>query len=167
MEKLHNLSYVSRLSDVQTSTYFGVAFASDSECSGRGLAIQLAPPRPGQQPQVLVTLVQALGLCCALFACLFLHSRVAFPCFWVGNGGGERIVCSLLHSCVYTSLVRDCLGLNLSSLLCPLGETLFDSPVGFTREELNEQKGHRPKGAGRKEEGRKVGREKGIVQNSV
>ena len=44
------MSYVSRLSDVQTSTCFGVAFASDSECSGRGLAIQLAPPRPGQQP---------------------------------------------------------------------------------------------------------------------
>ena len=167
VEKLQNLSYVFRLRDVQTSTCFGVAFASDSECSGRGLAIQLAPPRPGQQPQFLVTFVQALGLCCVLFACLFLHSRVAFPCFWVGNGGGERRVCSHLHSCVYTSLVRDCLGLSLSALLCPLGETLFDSPVGFTREGLNEQRGQRPKGAGREEEGRKVGREKGIVQNSV
>lgn len=113
------MSHVFRLSNVQTSTCFRAAFAC--KCSGRGLALQLAPPTPGQQPQFLVTFMQAFRLCFALFCCLFLHSRVAFPCFWVGTGEGEgRIVCSLLPSpqlCLCFP-VRDCLGPNLSSVPC-------------------------------------------------
>ena len=105
------------------------------------------------------------GLVLCFVCCLFLHSRVAFPCFWVGNGGGERRVCSHLHSCVYTSLVRDCLGFSLSALLCPLGETLFDSPVGFTREGLNEQRVSVQRGLEGRRKGEKL-EERGIVQNS-
>lgn len=102
VERLQKPNRVSRLSNVQTSTCFGAAF--DSKCSGRGLALKLAPRRPGQQPQFLVTFTRAFRLCFTLFCCLFLHSRVAFPCFWVGTGGGGSMVCSHLHSCVYTSL---------------------------------------------------------------
>lgn len=94
--------------------------------SGRGLARKLAPPRPGQQPQFLVTFMQAFRLCFALFSCLFLHSRVALPCFWVGNGGGGRVL-SAISAAVFT---LPCQGLSgaqpFLGPLCPLRETLFD-----------------------------------------
>jgi hypothetical protein len=47
--------------------------------------------------------MQPFRLYFALFSYLFPHGRVAFPCFWVGTGGGN-MVCSHLCSCVYTSL---------------------------------------------------------------
>lgn len=56
-----------------------------------------------------------------------------------GRGEGEgRIVCSHLCSCVYSSLSRTVWGPSFPWSLCPLGETLFDIPVGFTREGQNE-----------------------------
>lgn len=116
------LSHVSRLSNVQAPTCFGAAFTSKS--SGRGLALELAPPSPKQQPQFLMIFIQAFRLRFALFCCLFPHSRVAFPCFWVGTGGG-RMVCSHLHSCVYTSLSGTVWGPNLSSVLCIPSEKCY------------------------------------------
>lgn len=165
VERLQKLSHVSRLSNVQTSTCFGAAFAS--KCSGRGLALQLAPPRPGQQPQFLVTFMQAFRLCFALFCCLFLHSRVAFPCFWVGTGeGGGRIVCSHLHSCVYTSLSGAVWGPTFSrSPVSPWRNAVW-SPCGLHEGAALWAQGSLSKG-GWKEEGRKVGKEETIVQKAL
>lgn len=117
--------------NVQPSTRFGTVLAPKH--SGRGLAVPLVTPRPGQQPQFLVTFLRAFRLCFALFSCLVPHCRAAFPCFWVGTLAGRAL--APISTAVFTLPWWGKLGPSLSTVLCvPLQHLLFDIPGGFTRE---------------------------------
>lgn len=89
------------------------------------------------------------------FVLLFVSPQQGgLPLLLGGNWGGGRED-SLLPAPISTAVfMLPCQGLSgaqpFLGPLCPLRETLFDLPVGFTREGHYEPRGHHPKGAGRR-----------------
>lgn len=133
-------------------------------CSGRGTGTWAGPTKAWAAALVSGDLLQAFRLCFALCCCLFPHSRVAFSCFWVGTGGG-KMVCSHLHSCVYTSLSRTVWGPTFpQSSVSPQRNAIWYH-CGIYKGGAEWVKGSPSKGGWKK--GRKIAREKEIVQQAL
>lgn len=131
MERLHN---------VQPSTRFGTVSAPKH--SGRGLAVSPVTPRPGQQPQFLVTFLRAFRLVLC-FVFLFGSSlQGGLSLLLGGNWGREGASLPSPQLCLHFP-VGEIWGPIFPRPLCvpPLQHLLFEIPGGFTREGQNGLRG--------------------------
>lgn len=93
------------------------------KCAGRGLALELAPPRPGQQPHSGDLHVGFQIVLC--FVLLFISPQQGgLSLLLGGNWGREDGLLPSPQLCLHFP-VRDCLGPNLSLVLCIPSEKCY------------------------------------------